>query len=105
GPVPAQPKTPPGYDVHKAGEKMEPEHKGDHVAEIGTRFQTAKQCSTTSQNSHNTEHDCSDCHPVHYTICIHEITCPRKPLRKTTINRARTSLVSSLSAVLLKQSR
>ena len=47
GPAPAQQKARPGYDVNKAGEKIEPENKGDHVAEIGTRFQTAKQSSTT----------------------------------------------------------
>ena len=43
------------------------------VAKIGARFQTAKQCSTTSQDCHSTEHDCSDCHPVHCTIGIHKI--------------------------------
>jgi len=44
GPASGQQKARPGYDVNKTGGKIEPEHKGDHVTEFGTRFQTAKQC-------------------------------------------------------------
>jgi len=62
---------PPGCNVDKAGKKIEPEHKGDRVAETGARFQTAKQCSTTSPSRHDTERDCGDCHPPHRTIFIH----------------------------------
>jgi len=56
---------------NKSGEKIEPEHKGDRIAEIARAIPNCQTMPTTSQSGHNTEQDCSDCHPVHYAICIH----------------------------------
>jgi hypothetical protein len=64
-----------------------------HEKGLGGPFETDKQCSTTSQNRYEPKHDCSDCHPVYCTICIHNPnTLPAKPLFHIDISPSRTEL-------------